>query len=154
MAEIITYILGTPAGNTRLLGTQMGVPQAGGPDRNLTRNFTVSSIAPLINTINLGYTSYVALLTQAGAVNPPVATVLQNTTGGTIVWTRTNPGEYTVTASSAIFTAAKTMVFINNGSSSATANIEWSNPTTTTITIDSTADTVLTAASFEIRIYS
>jgi hypothetical protein len=155
MAEVITYPLATPAGDSRLVGTLMNVPQANGePNQNLTRNFTINSIAPLITQYNLGYTVYVALLTQAGAVNPPVATILQNTTGGTITWTRTAPGAYTATIATSLFTLNKTMVFINGGSATATANIEWASPTTTTVTIDTTVDSVLTGASIEIRIYS
>lgn len=36
---------------------------------------------------------YVALLTQTGT-DAPVATVLQNTLGGTVVWSRNGTGEY------------------------------------------------------------
>ena len=46
------------------------------------------------------------------------------------------------------------MVFINGGSATATANIEWASPTTATVTIDTTADAVLTGASIEIRVYA
>jgi hypothetical protein len=100
-----------------------------------------------------GYTVYTALLTQAGAA-APVATIMQNTLGGTITWTRTGTGAYTATIANALFTSNKTMVFINGGSATATANIEWASPTTATVTIDTTADSVLTKASIEIRIYS
>jgi len=159
MPELITYPLGTPSGSTRLVGTQMDVPQSDGADLNITRNFTISSIGGAINQAKLGYTSYVALLTQTGALpaNVPVATVLQNTTGETVVWTRTAgnaAGEFTATITGAFFTLNKTIVFINNGSSSSTANIEWRNPTTSTISIDTTGNSVLTGASIEIRVYA
>lgn len=39
------------------------------------------------------YKVYSALLTQTG-INPPVATVLENTLGGTIIWTYNSVGEY------------------------------------------------------------
>ena len=39
---------------------------------------------------------YVANLTQSGT-NAPVATVLQNTLGGTLVWTRSEEGQYMAT---------------------------------------------------------
>jgi len=91
MAEINTYPLGTPAGNTRLAGTQMAIPQSDGTSLNLTRNFTIESIAPLINQINLGYTVYVARL-NAGAGAVPTVNILQNTTGLTFVWTRSGAG--------------------------------------------------------------
>lgn len=56
------------------------------------------------------YSSYVALLSQAGT-DPPVATVLENTLDGTIVWTRTATGSYSATLAGAFITG-KTVVFI------------------------------------------
>ena len=155
MADIISYPLGTPAADTLLVGTQMNVQQLDGGEANLTRNFTLSNVASLINTgFAGGYKVYTALLTQAGVVNPPVATIMQNTTGGTIAWTRTGLGAYTATIADSFFTLNKTMVFINGGSATATANIEWASPTTTTVTIDTSFDSLLTAASIEIRVYA
>ena len=103
---MITYPLGTPAGNTRLVGTEIGVPQNEGPDLNLTRNFTIESIAPLINQINLGYTVYTAQLT-AGAGAAPTATILQNTTGLTFTWTRIGTGQFLATVAGTPFVANK-----------------------------------------------
>lgn len=60
--------------------------------------------------VSLPYSIYVALLSQAGT-DPPVATVLENTLGGTIVWTRTATGSYSATLAGA-FTTGKTVVFI------------------------------------------
>ena len=91
MAEINTYPLGTPAGNTRLAGTQMAIPQSDGTSLNLTRNFTIESIAPLITQFNLGYTVYVARL-NAGAGAVPTVNIIQNTTGLTFTWTRSGAG--------------------------------------------------------------
>ena len=154
MADLTSYPSGTAAQDTLLIGTQINVPQSDGTNRNLTRNFSVSNIASLINTgFDGGYKVYTALLTQAGNTNPPVATIMQNTLGGTIAWTRTGPGAYTATIADALFTSNKTMVFINGGSATATANIEWASPTTATVTIDTTVDSVLTGASIEIRVY-
>ena len=106
MAEILTYPLGDPSGDTRLVGTQINVPQSGGLYQNQTRNFTVQQIAEFSNSYSLGYTVYTALLTQTGntPADAPVATILQNTTGGTITWTRTSTGEYTATIANALFT--------------------------------------------------
>ena len=157
MAELTQYPAGTPNASSLIIGTQLNVPQSDGTNRNLTRNFSVSSIASLINTgFAGGYKVYTALLTQAGntAADIPIATIMQNTLGGTIAWTRTGAGAYTATISDALFTLNKTMVFINGGSATATANIEWASPTTTTITIDTTADSVLTGGSLEIRVYA
>ena len=39
---------------------------------------------------------YIGLLTQSGTGNP-VATVIKNTFGGAVIWTRTNTGSYTGT---------------------------------------------------------
>jgi hypothetical protein len=49
---------------------------------------------------------YRALLTQTGT-DAPTATVLENTLGGTVVWTRDNPGRYDATLAGA-FTENKT----------------------------------------------
>ena len=55
------------------------------------------------------YSVYTALLTQTGT-NAPVATVLENTLGGTVVWTRDSAGFYTGTLAGA-FTVSKTIGF-------------------------------------------
>lgn len=49
------------------------------------------------------YKVYTALLAQSGT-SAPVATVLENTLGGTIVWTRSTPGVYTGTLVGAFVT--------------------------------------------------
>ena len=152
MANTASYPIIAPKAGDLLVGTQTYTVADKVVD-NPTRNFTVASVASLVNSINLGYTVYTALLTQAGTA-VPVATVLQNTTGGTIAWTRTGAGTYTGTITGSLFTLNKTMVFINNGSTLSNLNISWASPTTSTITIGASADSVLTAASLEIRIYS
>lgn len=60
------------------------------------------------------YLKYVALLSQAGTA-APTATVLENTLGGTVVWSRSGTGDYTGTLSGA-FTENKTWF---------SANCEW-----------------------------
>jgi hypothetical protein len=152
MANTASYPIIAPKAGDLLVGTQTYTVADKVVD-NPTRNFTVASVASLANSINLGYTVYTALLTQAGTA-VPVATVLQNTTGGTVAWTRTGAGTYTGTITGSLFTLNKTMVFINNGSTLSNLNISWASPTTSTITIGASADSVLTAASLEIRIYS
>ena len=62
---------------------------------------------------------YKALLTQSGT-SAPVATVLENTLGGTVVWSYSGPGQYTGTLAGA-FTENKTFVLIqgsNDGDTS------------------------------------
>lgn len=56
---------------------------------------------------------YRALLTQTGTA-APVATVLENTLGGTVVWTRTLGGVYVATLAGA-FTASKTALLHGDG---------------------------------------
>lgn len=56
---------------------------------------------------------YTALLTQVGT-EAPTAIVLQNTTGRTITWTRTDVGEYAGTLSTDT-DQLKTTVMINGG---------------------------------------
>ena len=58
------------------------------------------------------YLKYVALLTQTGT-DAPVATVLENTLGGTVVWTYDSVGYYIGTLAGA-FAADKTAMDISN----------------------------------------
>ena len=80
MANIQAYPTGTPKTNDLLLGTSVPLPNTDA--KPITNNFTVSDVSSLFN---LGYKVYVASLIQTGA-SAPVATVLQNTTGGTFTW--------------------------------------------------------------------
>ena len=112
MANISTYPIGTPAAGDLVPGTQNGVEQADGSTLNLTRNFTVQSLAAFANSYSLGYTVYTALLTQAGAVNPPVATILQNTTGGTFTWLYASAGKSQIAVSGITLPANKVAIFI------------------------------------------
>ena len=129
----------------------IGTDGTSGADSGKTKNYTISSLTTHIAN-NLGYTVYTALLTQAGTA-APVATILQNTTGGTFTWSRQSAANYTVTASSALFTANKTIVFLNNGSIEP-SNVKWNRTSDTTITLIGIADNQFTNGSFEIRIYS
>lgn len=52
----------------------------------------------------LGYKVYTALLTQSGT-DAPVATVLQNTIGDTIIWSRSDVGFYTGVSALNVFTS-------------------------------------------------
>ena len=158
MANISTYPIGTPAQGDLIPGTQK-YTNANGKTENLTRNFTVANIAAFANSYSLGYTVYTALITQTGT-DAPVATVLQNTTGGTIVWTRNSTGRYVATISGATYTTDKTTVLVTSGGNNdnilrpritATTAIDWYN-------IDSSdnavSDTIAETTTVEIRIYS
>ena len=59
----------------------------------------------------LPYKVYTALLTQSGT-NAPVATVLENTLGGEVVWTYDGVGLYLATCSGC-FTENKTMTILS-----------------------------------------
>ncbi len=153
MARIIAYPSVTPVVGDCLVGTQK---TTSGNQTNPTKNFTVGDVV----TAGLGYTVYTALITQAGT-NVPTATILKNNTAATFTWTRSSAGKYTVTADSSIFTANKTIVFINYGSPTSDAlSPKWNRISDTAINVstqDETAvfdDSILTKAAFEIRIYS
>ena len=65
------------------------------------------------------YKVYTALVLQTGT-NAPTATVLENTTGATIAWTRNSTGRFIATASATLFTIGKTLVSLSSGSTSGT----------------------------------
>src|ERR1051325_3383142 len=65
-----------------------------------------------LTTIDAPYGSYQALVTQTGT-SAPSATVFANTLGATLTWARVSSGLYTLTASSAVFTANKTIVLMS-----------------------------------------
>lgn len=62
------------------------------------------------------YKKYVATITQTGT-NAPVATVLENTLGGTVVWTRIAVGNYLGTLANKFPTSSKVFLLVgqNNG---------------------------------------
>lgn len=151
MATLTAYPTnGNPKSSDLLLGTT--IPTTGSDEQPITNNFTIASVASFANSYSLGYTLYTALLTQTGT-NAPVATVLQNTTGGTLTWTRQSAGNYTVTASSALFTANKTIVFGNQGNIP-DVDFKWNRTSDTTVVLNTGSDSKLVNGSFEIRIYS
>ena len=59
------------------------------------------------------YKVYTALLTQSGT-DAPVATVLENTLGGDIVWSRYNTGEFFADTTGNLFTSNKTFTTVTN----------------------------------------
>ena len=157
MANISTYPQGTPAAADLIPGTQR-YTDSSGKKENQTRNFTVQSLGSLINAgFTGGYTVYTALLTQAGGA-APVATTLQNTTGGTVTWSRTGPGVYIAEISGTTYPSSKTAVFLGNTNAHNTISAKAT--TTTKVGFeqirnadDANVDT-LSTVSIEIRIYS
>ena len=151
MANIQAYPTGTPKTNDLLLGTSVPLPNTDA--KPTTNNFTVSDVSSLFN---LGYKVYTAALIQTGTA-VPVATVLQNTTGGIFTWSRTSSGQYKATISGITLPANKVVIFEN-----ATGDLNLGGKITSSTVIDidqfssgggGYADGMLAGTSIEIRIY-
>ena len=69
----------------------------------------LSSLSSVFPSAGVGYKVYRALLTQSGT-DAPVATVLENTLGGTVVWSYDDQGTFVGTLSNA-FTEGKTATY-------------------------------------------
>ena len=155
MANLTAYGTGTPKASDLLLGTKTATPNTN--EKNITQNFTVSGVAAFANSYSLGYTVYTAALIQTGAT-APVATVLQNTTGGTFAWSYTNTGQSRITVSSITLPANKVAIFLSSGSGD--QGIGGIITTTTQIDVDQFSsggggpiDGMSAGTSIEIRIY-
>ena len=106
------------------------------------------------------YKVYTALLTQTGT-NAPTATVLENTLGGTIVWSRNGLGAYSGTLSG-VFTTNKTYVSVEIGEllTGYGDNVTIYKQSTinevalTTIKTNTNSDGVLKNSPLEIRVYN
>ena len=152
MAIANSYPMGTPKSSDLLLGTS--VPLLGTDEKATTRNFSMSQVGALVNTVNLGYTSYVALITQASTNAPTIEATLANTTGGVPDWAYVSTGIYTLTFPFA-FGVDKVIVFVNNGNVSPTQNIGWAlTGVAGQIRFNTQSDGNLSRASLEIRIYA
>lgn len=71
------------------------------------------AIQQIQNNEGVSYLKYVALLNQADT-DAPIATILENTLGGTPVWGRSGIGSYNCTLSGA-FPANKTFCLVTYG---------------------------------------
>lgn len=105
------------------------------------------------------YKVYTALLSQSGT-NAPVATVLENTLGGTVIWSYVSTGRYNGTLSDA-FTSNKTACLINNGQPNAACSaFSFSTSVIRIITASffsspaPASDGQLNGATIEIRVYN
>ena len=151
MAIINNYAAGTPTTSDLILGVDTS------NSKNTTKTFTAGEIASLASG-STAYNSYVALLTNTGVI-APVATVLSNNLTATLTWARASQGTYTLTASAATFTNAKTIVFVNPGSNLGSL-ITWTRTSDTVLTIRShrtdgqISDAIISGGAFEVRIYS
>lgn len=112
------------------------------------------------------YSTYQASVTQAGTSAPTAVQLANSFSGGvTFTWARTGTGTYTITASSAVFTANKTKVYfgqLNSALGYITATIT----STTVITINTqvtsilslvlttgSVDAMMTATPVDIQVY-
>lgn len=125
-------------------------------DRTLVDKAYVDSKKP--------YKVYTAIINQSGT-NAPTVIVLENTLGGTIVWSRQSTGSYTGTLSNNGFTQNKTVIFTTRGvSGNVIGNFFASWGSTSTINLMTTGlnaapaailvDNALTNSQIEIKVYN
>ena len=102
------------------------------------------------------YKVYTALLSQTGT-NAPVATVLENTLGGTVVWTRTGVGTYIGTLTGA-FISQKTWTMIGGNYTLSTSFLRLNPSSLNAVSMvtesGGISDNVLEKTSIEIRVYN
>jgi len=98
---------------------------------------------------------YMALLTQSGT-DAPVATVLMNTLGGTVVWTRSLGGVYLATLAG-VFLAAKTWFTPAFGSDGVTMGssdiLKFVRTSDNVMTLTTTADDYLNGFPIQIIVF-
>lgn len=154
MADISSYPNILPKVQDLIIGSETYVAGVAEVTGNPTRNFTVGSIVDLASSTSLGYTSYVALISQTGT-NDPIATELANTTNKTFTFTRVSNGSYRITASGSLFTSGKTIVFLNGGAAENNHDVAWLRVSNTIINLEThNNDGKFTSGSLEIRIYN
>jgi hypothetical protein len=154
MAKIKTYANdNTINANDKLIGTDFN-------DSDKTKNYLISELKNyILNGLDTRpYKVYTALLTQTGT-DAPVATVLENTLGGTVVWSYEDVGHYRGTPSQAIFDETKTFHFVNSNNqgyqfevtSQLNTNDDWR-----LLVVDGSApaDSSLEKLPIEIRVYN
>ena len=154
MANLTAYGTGTPKASDLLLGTKTATPNTN--EKNITQNFTVSSVAAFSNSYSLGYTVYTAQM-DAAAGAEPVVVELQNTTGLTFTWTRLTTGEYSATVAGTPFAANKFWGIIGAKILQDVSVLRVNDNTVrVNVAVSSTGVAVdgLTAGYIEIRIYS
>lgn len=153
MAKIKTYANdNTINANDKLIGTDFN-------DSDKTKNYLISALKDYIlsGLDTRPYKVYTALLEQ-DLTGAPVATVLENTLGGTVVWSRLDPGEYQATVSG-LFTLNKTMIQISSNSGQGNT-VTFFAADTNTIDLGTAddsftlADNLLNNTPIEIRVYN
>jgi hypothetical protein len=104
-----------------------------------------------------GYNRYVGLISQSGASAPTVS-ILENTLGGVITWTRTTTGTYTGTLSGAFAANLTWFSATNAGNSGSLARIEFRRINNNAIQLQTfnssnKPEDVFTNISIEVRVY-
>ena len=152
MAKIKTYANdNTINANDKLIGTDFN-------DSDKTKNYLISELKNyILNGLDVRpYKVYAALLSQTGT-NTPVATVLENTLGGTVVWSYIGTGLYLGTLVGA-FPIEKTQLFLQNtGGHQANYYINDNNidyVAIATSEIDTNVNGLLLNTPIEIRVYN
>ena len=134
------------------------LPSGGGGVQTISGDF-VDNTDPLNPILNdpRPYKVYTALLTQSGT-DAPVATVLENTLGVDIEWSRLSEGYYKATPSEPIFEENKTFHFVNSNNQGYQFEVasqfeedEWR---ITVIDAGITVDSALKYLPIEIRVYN
>lgn len=149
--------------NTRFRINENGVVEIPNLSGTGTRTVVASSTGQLTAVSNIDYRNYkvyTALLSQTGT-NAPVATVLENTLGGVIVWSRDGDvaGHYTGTLTG-VFLTDPFYLTNNFGAANAPINVEIQRINNNSILLwtrigTSTADGLLNGkTSIEIRVYN
>jgi len=146
-------LIGTTVDNgsdLQVNGTATFSSCAGGGDNKVV----VASADGTLST-KVGYKVYTAIISQSGSSAPTITSFnnlpLENTLGGTIVWTRIGIGSYRGTLNGA-FTLDKTHCSISNGFFQNAISIAASN--TNIIALSTSNDGLINEASIEIRVYN
>ena len=157
MAIIQSYPTGTPKTGDYLIGTSM--PAVNSDELPVTKNFPIANVLDLAPSSVAGKTAYIASWTQSGSTpGNPVPVEIFNNTGATFTWARIGTGQYSITASSAVFTADKTFYNIQGAGNSAQSQFVQPTNISTTVAL---YRQITTAGSYsdgnsgwvEIRIY-
>jgi len=130
-----------------------GTPTA--PTATAGTNTTQIATTAFVQSATGNYKKYVALLTQT-STGAPTAKVLENTLGGTVVWTYSSTGVYAGTLTGA-FTADKSPVILTSNNSGVTLTGGASASTNfvgiETRTGGTLTDGLMTDSFIEIRVY-
>jgi len=110
----------------------------------VTKEYIETNIKP--------YKIYISLLTQIGK-NAPVAIVLENTLGGTVVWSRNTHGNYTGTLIGAL-TLNKTVGSVQSNNSNRPLSFSANHSANSFEISTNGADDILVNATIEVRVYN